>query len=96
MPTLPEVHRLVTVSDVGGRNFASRVEDVGPRLLVVARPLNLPLEHEFEVSRLLFVSWPDPDGLTTATGKLIGTRTRGPLGLWVIEQLGELTPGPAP
>lgn len=90
MPTLPELHRLVTVSDIDGRDFASRIEDIGPGLLALARPLTLPFEHEFEIGRLLFVSWPDPDGLTTATGKLVGTRQRGRLGLWVIQQVGGL------
>lgn len=91
MPTLPAVHHLVTVCDIDGREFASRIEDVGPGLLVLARPLTLPLEHDFEVGRLLFVSWPDLNGLTTATGRLIGTRTRGSLGLWAVQQIGELT-----
>ncbi len=91
MPPLPAVHHLVTVCDIDGREFASRVEDAGPGLLVLARPLTLPLEHDFEVGRLLFVSWPDLTGLTTATGTLIGTRARGSLGLWVVQQLGELS-----
>ncbi|HEX2901846.1 MAG TPA: PilZ domain-containing protein [Jatrophihabitans sp.] len=90
MPTLPELHRLVTVSDIDGRTFPSRIEDLGPGMLVLARPLNLPLDHEFAPGRLLFVSWPDPDGLTTATGTLVGTRSRGPLGLWDVQQVGEL------
>ena len=91
MPMLPAVHHLVTVCDSDGREFASRVEDVGPGVLVLARPLTLPLEHDFEVGRRLFVSWPDLNGLTTATGKLIGTRARGSLGLWVVQQIGELS-----
>lgn len=91
MPTLPELHRLVTVSDLDGREFASRVEDVSPGLLVLARPLTLPLEHGFQLGRPLFVSWPDPDGLTSATGTLVATRARGPLGLWDVQQQGKLS-----
>jgi hypothetical protein len=82
---MPEVHRLVTIADEDGHEFCSRVEDVAERLLVVARPLTLPLEHQFDIGRPLLVSWPDPEGLTVAIGKLIGTRARGPVGLWVTE-----------
>jgi len=91
MPTLPEVHRLVRIIDIDGREFCSRIEDVGAGVLVLARPLNLPVEHAFATGQLLFVSWPDMDGLTTATGKLIAHRRRGPLAMWVVQQLGELT-----
>lgn len=91
MPRLPVIHRLVTVCDVDGRRFASRIEDLADGVMVLARPLTLPLEHEFEVGRLLFISWPDPDGLTEATGKLIGARKRGSVGLWVVQQVGPLS-----
>jgi hypothetical protein len=82
---MPEVHRLVTIADEDGHEFCSRVEDVGDGMLVLARPLTLPLEHQFDIGRPLLVSWPDPEGLTVAIVKLIGTRARGHLGLWVTE-----------
>lgn len=80
---MPEVHRLVTIADFEGREYCSRIEDVGEALLVLARPLTLPIGHEFEIGRQLFVSWPDPDGLTLATVTLVDTRVREHLGLWV-------------
>ncbi len=80
---MPEVHRLVTIADSEGREYCSRIEDVGEALLVLARPLTLPVGHEFEIGRQLFVSWPDPDGLTLATVTLVHTRIREHLGLWV-------------
>lgn len=82
---MPEVHRLVTIADADGHEFCSRVEDVDDRILVLARPLTLPLEHQFDIGRPLFVSWPDPEGLTIASSTLVGTRVRGHLGLWVTE-----------
>jgi hypothetical protein len=82
---MPEVHRLVTIADEDGHEFCSRVEDVGDGILVLARPLTLPLEHQFDIGRPLLVSWPDPEGLTGAIVRLVGTRAREHLGLWVTE-----------
>lgn len=82
---MPAVHRLVTITDSDGREYRSRVEDVGDGLLVFARPLTLPVEHEFAVGQPLLASWPDPEGLTLATVTLIETRVREHLGLWVTE-----------
>jgi c-di-GMP-binding flagellar brake protein YcgR len=80
---MPPVHRLVTITDSDGREYRSRVEDVGDGTLVFARPLTLPVEHEFAVGQPLLASWPDPDGLVLATVTLIQTRAREHLGLWV-------------
>jgi len=80
---MPAIHRLVTITDQDGREYRSRVEDVGDGMLTLARPLTLPLEHEFQLGQPLLASWPDPDGLTVATVRLTGTRTREHLGLWV-------------
>jgi len=82
---MPEVHRLVTIADEDDHEFCSRIEDVADGVLVLARPLTLPLEHQFDIGRPLLASWPDPEGLTVAVTKLIGTRARGPVGLWVTE-----------
>jgi hypothetical protein len=90
MLTLPRVHRLVTISDDEGQDFCSRVEDVEDGQLTVARPLTLPLEHRFEVGNLVYVSWPDPAGLTSATTRLARSHTRGTLGLWELQVVGEL------
>ncbi|MFL6162265.1 MAG: PilZ domain-containing protein [Jatrophihabitantaceae bacterium] len=78
----------MTIIDLDGHEFCSRVEgveDAGDGVLVLARPLTLPLEHQFDFGRPLFVSWPDPEGLTEATVTLVGTRMREHLGLWVTE-----------
>ena len=80
---LPAIHRLVTITDEDGREYRSRVEDVGDGMLTLARPLTLPVEHPFRLGRLLLVSWPDPDGLTLATVRLAETRQREHLGLWL-------------
>ena len=80
---MPGVHRLVTITDLDGREFCSRVEDVGDGTLLLARPLTLPLEHQFEIGQPLLVSWPDPEGLTLATVTLLETQAREHLGLWL-------------
>jgi c-di-GMP-binding flagellar brake protein YcgR len=89
VPLLPAIHRLVTITDHDGRGYCSRIEDVGEGFLVLARPLTLPVEHEFEIGRSLTVSWPDPEGLTMASVELVATRIREHLGLWLtrIEEL---------
>jgi len=80
---MPGIHRLVTITDLDGREYCSRVEDVGDGVLVFARPLTLPLEHQFEVGQPLLASWPDPEGLTLATVTLLETRVHEHLGLWL-------------
>lgn len=80
---MPAIHRLVTITDQDGREYRSRVEDVGDGMLTLARPLTLPAEHPFQLGRLLLVSWPDPDGLTLATVRLTETMQREHLGLWL-------------
>ncbi|HEU5271631.1 MAG TPA: hypothetical protein VFU36_17020 [Jatrophihabitans sp.] len=86
---MPAIHRLVTITDQDGREYLSRVEDVGDGMLTLARPLTLPVEHQFQIGQPLLVSWPDPDGLTLATVRLTETRQREHLGLWltVVEDL---------
>jgi c-di-GMP-binding flagellar brake protein YcgR len=83
----PDIHRLVTISDLQGRQFRSRIEDVSSDLLVLARPLDLPVEHEFGIGETVLVSWPDPGGITRAQTELLDSRARGPVGLWTVRVL---------
>jgi len=87
---LPQIHRLVTIVDQDGREYCSRIEDVAPSMLVVARPLTLPVEHCIAPDSPLEVRWPDPAGLTIAPVRLRETVLRDTLGLWVTELDGEL------
>ncbi len=73
----------MTITDFDGREYCSRVEDVADGMLTLARPLTLPVEHQFAIGQPLLVSWPDPDGLTLATVTLVETRLREHLGLWL-------------
>lgn len=85
----PEVHRLVTIFDGEGRQFRSRIEEVLDGVLVLARPLDLPVEHEFGIGESMQVSWPDPTGITSATTELLESRLQGHIGLWVVRVLGD-------
>ncbi|MGI8666385.1 MAG: PilZ domain-containing protein [Jatrophihabitans sp.] len=79
----------MTIADLEGRAFRSRIEDVAGDCLVLARPLNLPVEHEFGIGETVLLSWPDPGGITSATTELIESTLRGPLGLWTVRVIGD-------
>jgi hypothetical protein len=87
---LPEIHHLVTIRDSNGRESLSRVEDVQDGVLVLARPLDLLVEHEFGIGETVLVSWPADSGVTTATTELLESRLHGRLGLWIVQVIGPL------
>ncbi|MDQ2959081.1 MAG: hypothetical protein M3Y42_19260 [Actinomycetota bacterium] len=58
-------------------------------MLILARPLDLPVEHEFGIGESMLVSWPDPTGITSATTELVESRLQGQIGLWVVRVLGD-------
>lgn len=88
VPTTPQVHCLVTLTDQLGRQYRSRIEDVGDGLLVLARPLDLPVEHEFGVGAPVLVSWSDPAGIVEADTELLDSQLPGRLGCWLVRELG--------
>ncbi len=88
MPTTPQVHCLVTLTDQLGRQYRSRIEDVGDGLLVLARPLDLPVEHEFGLGAPVLVSWSDPAGVIEADTELLDSQLPGRLGCWLVRELG--------
>ena len=86
--TTPQVHCLVTLTDQLGRQYRSRIEDFDDGLLVLARPLDLPVEHEFGLGALVLVSWPDPTGIVEVDTELIDSQLPGRLGCWLVRELG--------
>jgi hypothetical protein len=85
--TTPQVHCLVTLTDLQGRQFRSRIEDVGDGTLVLARPLDLPVEHDFGIGAPVLLSWPDRTGIVTANTELVESQLPGRLGLWLVRVL---------
>jgi hypothetical protein len=88
VPTTPQVHCLVTLTDQLGRQYRSRIEDVGDGLLVLARPLDLPVEHEFGIGAPVLVSWSDPAGIIEADTELLDSQLPGRIGCWLVRELG--------
>ena len=88
MSTTPRVNYLVTLTDQLGRQFRSRIEDVGDGTLVLARPLNLPVEHAFGVGAPVLLSWPDRTGIVTVDTELVESQLPGRLGCWLVRVLG--------
>jgi c-di-GMP-binding flagellar brake protein YcgR len=88
VPTTPQVHCLVTVTDQLGRQYRSRIEDVGDGVLVLARPLDLPVEHEFGIGAAVLVSWSDQAGVVEVDTELLDSQLPGRLGFWLVRELG--------
>jgi c-di-GMP-binding flagellar brake protein YcgR len=82
------VHCLVTLTDQLGRQFRSRIEDVGDDTLVLARPPDLPVEHAFGIGAPVLLSWPDRAGVVTVDTELVESQLPGRLGCWLVRVLG--------
>lgn len=88
VPITPQVHCLVTLTDQLGRQYRSRIEDFDDGLLVLARPLDLLVEHEFGLGALVLVSWSDPAGIVEVDTELLDSQLPGRLGCWLVRELG--------
>lgn len=88
VPTTPQVHCLVTLTDQLGRRYRSRIEDFGDGLLVLARPLDQLVEHEFGIGAPVLVSWADPTGIVEVDTELLDSQLPGRLGCWLVRELG--------
>jgi hypothetical protein len=86
--TTPRVHCLVTLTDQLGRQFRSRIEDLGDGTLVLARPLDLPVEHAFGIGAPVLLSWPDRAGIVSVDTELVESQLPGRLGCWLVRELG--------
>lgn len=88
MSGLPAILQLIMLRDDLGQEFASRIEDLGDGALTVARPLDLPAEHRFEVDSEVFVTWREPTGVEVRPGRLRDVRREANVSLWDIELTG--------
>ena len=88
MSEMPAILQLIMLRDDLGQEFASRVEDVGDGMLTVARPLDLPAEHRFDVGSEVFTTWREPTGVEVRPGRLREVRREANVSLWDIELTG--------
>jgi hypothetical protein len=79
----PNVSDPVVLRDQAGRQYTSRVENLGEGLVVVARPPALPDEEAFLNGTELGVAWAESDGLVTVLPtRILATHAEGALQLW--------------
>lgn len=79
----PKVHDAVVLRDHAGRQFASRVENLGEGLVVVAEPANLSENESFSNGTDLDVAWAEADDLVTVLPtRILATHVDGALTLW--------------
>lgn len=79
----PKVHDAVVLRDHAGRQFASRVENLGEGLVVVAEPANLSENEAFPNGTDLDVAWAEADDLVTVLPtRILATHAEGALTLW--------------
>jgi hypothetical protein len=84
----PEINDPVVLRD-DELEYRSRVEDLAPGLLTVARPLGLPAEHRYEPGVALQVSWSSPRGIAVLPTRLLETRIERGVALWLLEVAGD-------
>lgn len=86
--TPPEINARVVLRD-DERAFLSRVEDVAPGVLTVARPHDLPVEHDYVPGAELLVTWSCPRGIAVLPTRLVDTHVEGSLPLWSMAVIGD-------
>jgi c-di-GMP-binding flagellar brake protein YcgR len=89
MSGLPAMNQLISLRTDNGQEFASRVEGVDDGQLSVARPLDLPAEHELRAGSKLMVAWHIPNGIWVLPCVLVQVYREGLLSLWAVEVSGE-------
>lgn len=89
MTVLPSMHELVTLRDKDQRQFRTRIEGVDDNALTVARPRDLPAEHEFILGADLQVAWNRPNGVEVVPARITEISREESLGLWHLEVTGE-------
>ena len=79
----PNIHDAVVLRDDAGRQYASRVENLGEGLVVVAQPAALAGEEAFPNGTELSVAWAEADELVTVLPtRILATHDAGTETLW--------------
>jgi c-di-GMP-binding flagellar brake protein YcgR len=85
----PKVHDPIVLRDQDGRQFASRVENLGRGLVVVAQPHALPDEQAFVNGTELTVAWAEADdAVVVLPTRILSAHAEGDLRLWSLAVTG--------
>lgn len=83
MEQRPKVYDPIVLRDRDGRQYASRVENLGEGLVVVSQPPALPDEEAFLNGTELGVVWAESDDVVTVLPtRILATHAEGALQLW--------------
>ncbi len=89
MDGLPALNRPITLIADSGDEFSSRVEDVGPDWLTVARPLEVPVDSRFLTDARFLTTWRADNGIHVLPCRLATARREGRIRLWDVDVVGE-------
>lgn len=78
----PGINDPIMLRDSVDREYRSRVEGVEPGVLTVARPLDLPADHDLVPGADLLVTWSCARGIAVLPVRLAGAHTENALPLW--------------
>ena len=86
---LPQVHDPVILRDPADRQYASRVENLGEGLVVVAQPTGLSEDQGFGQGTEVSVVWAEGvDVVAVLPTRILMAHTQGPLKLWSLAVIG--------
>lgn len=88
MDPSPALNDPIMLRDRTDREYRSRVEGVGEGVLTVARPLDLPADHELGPGAEVLVTWNSARGIAVLPTRLIGSYTERNLPLWSMAVIG--------
>jgi c-di-GMP-binding flagellar brake protein YcgR len=85
----PETGDPITLRDPAGREYVSRVQDLGNGLVVVARPRDLPPDDVLAAGTDVDVAWADADGVVTVLPtRILAAHAAGDLPVWSLAVTG--------
>ncbi len=88
----PNIGDAVVLRDPAGREYPSRVENLGQRLVVVAQPHSLPSDEASGNGTEISVTWADSDGaVMVLPTRILAAHADGPLQLWSLVVSGSPT-----
>lgn len=89
MDLRPDINEPVVLRAADDREYRSRVEDVGPGVLTVARPHDLPAEGDFGPGAELMVTWGSARGVAILPTRLDASCAEGTVALWSLAVTGD-------
>ena len=86
MDLRPDLNDPVVLRDESGREFRSRVEDLAPGIVTVARPLDVRPDEYADAA--LSVTWGSSRGVVVLPTRLVESRAEGAVPLWSLAVTG--------